>query len=69
VYNGGEGEATGTFAAGESGLGGTRAVTVRLRAGELRRVRTGWAEAGSKVRVSVQGGEGVRFDNLAWVMP
>ena len=64
VYNGGEGEVSVTFAAGDES-----AVTVRLKAGELRRVRTGWVEAGLRVRVSVVGGEGVRFDNLAWVMP
>ncbi len=64
VYNGGEREAALTFA-GE----GQSAVTVLVKAGELKRVRTGWVLATSKVRVSAEGGEGVRFDNLAWGMP
>jgi hypothetical protein len=38
-----------------------------VKAGELKRVRTGWVGAVSKVKVVV-GGD-VRFDNLAWGMP
>ena len=64
VYNGGESDAAVTWAAE-----GMRAVTVTVKAGELRRVRTGWVVATSKVKVTVVGGESLRFDNLAWVMP
>jgi hypothetical protein len=45
------------------------AVTVVVKPGELRRVRTGWVVAASKVKVTAAGGESLRFDNLAWVMP
>lgn len=63
VYNGGDAEAEVRLAAE-----GMKDVVVRLGAGELKRVRTGWVGACSKVRVSVGGGE-VRFDDLAWGMP
>ena len=69
VYNGGVAETSVTLAAGEPGPRGMRPVTVAVKAGELRRVRTGWVEACLRVKVSVANGEGVRFDNLAWVMP
>jgi hypothetical protein len=45
------------------------AVTVVVKAGELRRVKTGWVVATSKVKVTVVGGESLRFDNLAWGLP
>jgi hypothetical protein len=66
VYNGGEVEAAVTVASAETHA---LTVTVAVKPGELRRVRTGWVEACLKVRVTVVNGEGVRFDNLAWVMP
>jgi hypothetical protein len=69
VYNGGVAETSVTLAAGEPGPRGMRPVTVAVKPGELRRVRTGWVEACLRVKVSVANGEGVRFDNLAWVMP
>jgi hypothetical protein len=64
VYNGGDRE-TSVAVASE----GMNAVTVVVKPGELRRVRTGWVLASSRVKVSVANGEGVRFDNLAWGMP
>jgi hypothetical protein len=43
-------------------------VRVVVKAGELKRVRTGWVGAVSGVKVEVVGGD-VRFDNLGWGMP
>ena len=63
VYNGGAAEAVVTFAAE-----GETEVVVRLGVGEMKRVRTGWVGAVSRVKVVVSG-EGVRFDNLGWAMP
>jgi hypothetical protein len=38
---------------------------MRLKAGELKRVRTGWDGVAAKVEFEVaQGGAGLRFDNL-----
>lgn len=64
VYNGGEQEATVTVGSAETG-----AVTVKVKPGELRRFRTGWVMASSKVMFTVGNGEGLRFDNLAWGLP
>ena len=58
VYNGGDKEEKLTMRAQ-----GMADVVVRLKAGELNRVRTGWG--GVSKRVVVEGGEGLRFDNLA----
>jgi len=62
VYNGGASEATVTFRSAESGE-----VSFTVKSGELRRVRTGWHDVGSKVIVEVKNGDGLRFDNLAYV--
>jgi hypothetical protein len=64
IYNGGERDATVAVRAAE-----TLAAPVTIKPGELRRVRTGWVEASSSVVFTVGNGEGLRFDNLAWVMP
>jgi hypothetical protein len=64
VYNGGEREAAVTVQSKETGV-----VSVTVKPGELRRLRTGWVEASSKVMVTVGNGEGLRFDNLAWGLP
>jgi hypothetical protein len=58
VYNGGEAAAVVTIRS--QGMG---EVVVRLKAGELKRVR---AAGGGKVEFLVEGGEGLRFDNLGW---
>jgi len=63
VSNGGDRDATVTFASE-----GMPDVVVVVKAGELKRVRTGWVGAVSSVKVEVKG-EAVRFDNLAWGMP
>jgi hypothetical protein len=60
VYNGGEGEARLTIKSA-----GKADVVVGLKAGELKRVRTGWNRATRRVEFEVERGEGVRFDNLA----
>jgi hypothetical protein len=62
VYNGGEREAVVKISSED------REVSYRVKAGELKRVRTGWEGVSSVVRVSVDG-DGVRFDNLAWGLP
>jgi hypothetical protein len=64
VYNGGERDATVTVQSAE-----TREVSVTIKPGELRRLRTGWVDASSSVMFTLGNGEGLRFDNLAWVMP
>jgi len=58
VYNGGE--AAAVLRIRSEGMGDV----VRLKAGELTRVR---AAGGGRVEFLVEGGEGLRFDNLGWV--
>jgi hypothetical protein len=62
VYNGGEREAVVKISSGG------RTASWTIGAGELKRVRTGWVGVRAGVRIGVDG-DGVRFDNLAWVMP
>jgi hypothetical protein len=40
-----------------------------LRPGELRRIRTSWQQSSSRVILELKNGEGLRFDNLAYVHP
>jgi hypothetical protein len=60
VYDGGDAEARLRIKSA-----GREDVVVRLKAGELRRVRTGWSGATGKVEFDVERAEGLRFDNLA----
>jgi len=62
VYNGGASEATVTFRSPE-----TREISFIVKPGQLRRVRTEWRELSSSVTFELKNGEGVRFDNLAYV--
>jgi hypothetical protein len=62
VYNDGESDATITFRSPE-----IREVTFTIKPKELRRVRTGWHDPSSQVSVAVVNGEGLRFDNLAYL--
>jgi hypothetical protein len=62
VYNGGSAEATLTMHAPD-----IREKAFVLKPGELRRVRTGWQDPTSKVIFDLQNGEGLRFDNLAYL--
>jgi hypothetical protein len=61
VYNGGPAEATLAIHSE-----GARDISLTLKPGELRRVRTGWVEASSRVTFQLRDGDGLRFDNLAY---
>jgi hypothetical protein len=61
VYNDGPSEASVAIHSA-----GADAVLFKLEPGELRRVRTGWAETSSKVTFKMTAGSGLRFDNLAY---
>jgi hypothetical protein len=60
VYNGGKGDARLRIKSEAKAD-----VVVGLKAGELKRVRTGWSGATAKVGFEVEQGDGLRFDNLA----
>ncbi|MDE1162262.1 MAG: hypothetical protein PW792_10005 [Acidobacteriaceae bacterium] len=64
VYNGGEKDVTITFRSPE-----IREIHFVVHAHELRRLRTGWRDASSKVSVELEGGTDIRFDNLAYTHP
>ncbi len=61
VFNDGDRDATVTMRSPEM-----REVTFTVKAGELRRLRTGWQDACSSVRLDFTNGEGLVFDNLAY---
>ena len=62
VYNGGHSEAVLMIHAPN-----LPEVSFTLKPGELKRLRTGWREPASKVTFDVKNGEGLRFDNLAYL--
>jgi hypothetical protein len=62
VYNSGSSDAVITFHTPE-----IPQASFSIRAGELRRVRTGWRDASSTVTFELKNGEGLRFDNLAYL--
>jgi hypothetical protein len=62
VYNGGASEATVTLRSTEM-----PAISFSIKPGELRRLRTGWRDATSFVVLDLKNGEGLRFDNLAYL--
>jgi len=62
IYNGGSSDAVVNISSPE-----TRMVSVSLKPGELRRVRTGWRDASSVVNFRFLHGEALHFDNLAWI--
>jgi hypothetical protein len=64
VYNDGDADARVTARSAE-----TQEVSWTIRPKELRRLRTGWREASSKVSFAFANGQGLRFDNLAYVRP
>jgi hypothetical protein len=64
IYNDGPSEATVTISSPE-----IREEAFTLKSKELRRIRTGWRDPTSAVRFKFSGGEGLRFDNLAWLQP
>ena len=61
VYNAGGSDATVTVRSPEM-----REISFSIKAGELRRLRTGWRDASSSVVFDLKNGEGLRFDNLAY---
>jgi hypothetical protein len=62
VYNGGQSEAVVTIHAPN-----IREVSFTVKAGELRRVRTGWRDPCARVTLEFKNGAGLRFDNLAYL--
>jgi hypothetical protein len=62
VYNGGTSEATVTVHCPE-----IREMSFTIEAGTMRRLRTGWRDASSSVAFELKNGEGLRFDNLAYL--
>jgi hypothetical protein len=64
VYNAAESDATITFRAAESA---DEKFTIKPK--ELQRIRTDWREAKPDVSLDVLNGEGLIFDNLAYVQP
>ena len=64
VYNDADADATVTVGSPETGE-----VSYAIKPKELRRLRTGWLAASSKVSFAYTNGHGLRFDNLAYVHP
>jgi hypothetical protein len=62
VYNGGKTEALVTIRT--KGIGKT---PFPVKPGELRRLRTGWHQPASSIVFDFKSGEGLRFDNLAYI--
>jgi hypothetical protein len=62
VYNGGTSEATVTVRCPE-----IREISFTIEPGTMRRLRTGWRDASSTVAFELKNGEGLRFDNLAYL--
>jgi hypothetical protein len=44
-----------------------REISFSLKPGELRRLRTGWRDTSSYVVFDLKNGDGLRFDNLAYL--
>jgi hypothetical protein len=63
VYNGGASEATLTIHSPE-----IRETSFTIKPGELRRIRTGWADPSTSVVFDFKNGEGLRFDNIAYLL-
>jgi hypothetical protein len=62
IYNDGDKDATLTFRSPE-----THEMSYTIKPKELRRLRTGWRDPISRVSIAITGGEGLRFDNLAYL--
>jgi hypothetical protein len=63
VYNGGASEATVTIHSPEY-----REISFTIKPGELRRLRTGWGDPSRSVTFDLKNGEGLRFDNIAYLV-
>ena len=64
AYNDGDADATVTVRSPE-----TREVSYTIKPKELQRLRTGWLQPSSTVTFAFANGQGLRFDNLAYVHP
>ena len=62
VYNGGASEATVTIHSPE-----IREISFTVKPGQLQRLRTGWRDPSTSVIFDLKNGEGLRFDNLAYL--
>jgi len=62
VYNGGPSDATVTVHSPE-----IREISFTIKPGQLQRLHTGWRDSSSKVIFEFKNGEGLRFDNLAYL--
>jgi hypothetical protein len=62
IYNGGASDATVTIRSPK-----IREVSLTVKPGQLQRLRTGWRDVSSSVVFELKNGEGLRFDNLAYV--
>ncbi len=62
VYNGGTADATVTIHSPE-----IREISFTIKPRQLQRLRTGWRDASTSVVFELKNGEGLRFDNLAYV--
>lgn len=63
VYNGGTSDATVTIHSPE-----IREVSFTIKPGQLQRLRTGWRDASSSVIFDLKNADGLRFDNLAYLL-
>jgi hypothetical protein len=64
VYNGGASEASIAIKAE-----GAPDASINLKPGELRRLRTDWKQPASRVVIELKSGDGLKFDNLAYLYP
>jgi hypothetical protein len=62
VYNGGPSEATVTIRSPE-----IRETSFIIKPGRMQRLRTGWRDASTIVAFELRNGEGLRFDNVAYL--
>ena len=62
VYNGGTSDATVTIHSPE-----IREISFTVRPGQAQRLRTGWRDSSTSVIFDLKNGEGLRFDNLAYI--
>jgi len=64
IFNQGPGDASVVIRGREK-----QRIAVTLRAGELRRVRTGWSEPLTQAEFEFQSAGAIHFDNLAYAQP
>jgi hypothetical protein len=62
IYNGGSADATVTIHCPE-----IREVSFTIKPGQMQRLRTGWRDATTSVIFELKNGDGLRFDNLAYL--